>query len=417
MNHREKFSINHQKETAITPEVIQKLFFDEAKSAVLKLGLELLKNDVEELCGRPFERKHDHGHYRGGSAPTSIVMNGSKVPTTRPRVKNKNGFEVELPTLGKLQSRDLLDEQMFDRIVRGVSTRNYDEVVDGFSDRLGVSKSSVSRAFIRASQKSLNAINEANLDAYEFSVLLIDGTHFDGKCVVAAVGITSGGVKIPLGLKEGTTENAEVVKDLISSFRDRNFKMAGTRILALTDGGKALRSALKHFFGENLLVQRCWIHKLRNLKEYIPEEHHNRLFWRMKKVMALNTFKDAEKELEALRAWLAELSVEAENSLKEAGPDLLTLHKLGITGELRKSLYTTNIIESLFSVVKNQTKKVKNWKYHPKLKAKIPRDKILRWVASAIAHHQKKMKRIRGYRDLEKLTVILNSVDQFKMIA
>lgn len=416
MNYKERLRLTHHPEDkGLTPEAIQEIFRSKARDAILNLGAELLKEEVFSLCGKPFERK-TLGYYRGGSAPTSIVVGGAKLQALRPRVKNYAGEEVSLPTLQKMQDRDLLDDQMLEKILRGVSTRNYSGVIDGITEKLGTSKSSVSRSFKRASQKNLDEVNEADLSKYEFVALVLDGSFFGEKTVVVAVGITRLGDKIPLGLKEGHTENARVVKDLLASIVRRGFRGAAKNMLALTDGSKALRSALLSFFGETLFIQRCWIHKFRNIKDYLPKDQHSALKWRMKKMMCLNSFMEAKKEYDRLKAWLGEISIEAENSLLEAGEDLLTLHRLGVTGELRKSLYTTNLIESIFGRVKEKTSRVKNWGYHPKLKEKIPRDKTLRWAATMIKDHRKKLRKIRGVTQIEsQLVASLNDVDQLRL--
>src|SRR6185437_4062521 len=148
------------------------------------------------------------------------------------------------------------------------------------AEKTGVAKSSVSRAFKRASKKDLDAINNADLADYRFVAILIDGTGVGGTTKAIAVGVTDDSQKIPLGLREGDTENASVVKDLLTSIIARNFTLATSRLLAVLDGGKALRSAVKAIWGDAVLIQRCWIHKLRNIKDYIPEVNHGQLWKR-----------------------------------------------------------------------------------------------------------------------------------------
>jgi putative transposase len=344
-------------------------------------------------------------------------VDGAKIPLTRPRVRGQDGAEVYLPILEKLRDQDLYDEQIAARLISGVSTRNYKSIVDAFSKKTGISKSSVSRAFIKASQKDLDAINCADLSPHKFIAIFVDGTNFSDKLAVVAIGITTKCEKIPLGLREGTTENAEIIKDLLASIVERGFTLAGHRILAVLDGGKALKSAIKGLWGDSVVIQRCWIHKLRNLKEYIPKENHGQLHGRMKKVMSLNSFDAAKTELRRMKEWLETLSFDAAKSLDECGLDLLTVHQLGVTGELRKSLSSTNIIESLIGVSKRKTGRVTNWKYHPKQKINISRDKVLRWLASAIASHRPKMRCLRGFRNVSTFIENLNNIDQLKLSA
>lgn len=375
---------------------IQKMMAERSKRAVAALGLELLEQEVEALCGARFSRKSDGQFYRGGSAPTSLLVDGAWQEGSRPRVRDGAGREVQLDTLAKLQDRDLCDARMRERLMAGVTGRNYDEVVDAFSKKTGISKSAVSEAFIRVSKKDLDAINGGDLSAYRFVALMIDGTIVDGRTVVAAIGVTSGSQKIPVGLVEGDSENAEVVKTLLSSMRDRNFTFAAAKLLAVLDGSKALKCALRALWGDAVVVHRCYIHKARNLCEYMPKRAHAEIYSRLKRIMSLNSYSAAKHEYELFARYLGSMSFDAEKSLREAGDELLTLHALGVIGDLRLSLASTNIIENLMGGIKDKTRRVKNWKPHPKSKHRIPRDRLLRWVASAILRQMKKMKRVRG---------------------
>jgi transposase-like protein len=373
---------------ALEPSAIQSVLLERAKQAALAMAVALLEQDAEALCGVPYERKRPGQGYRGGHEQTSVVVEGAKYGIRRPRVRKANR-EEELPTLAKLQQQDLLDEQMRQRMVLGVSMRNYEQVIKGYSEKLGVSHSSVSRAFVRASQKDLDSINEGKLDAYSCVALMVDSLEIGGRTVVAALGITAEMEKIPVGLREGDTENSEVIKDLLTAMQERGFTLHCERLLAVIDGAKALKKALRNVFGERVVIQRCWLHKERNLRAYLPERVHGTLHWRLKKLMTLNSLSEARKELAALREWVAKLSADTAASLDEVGEELLTLHTLGITGELRKSLASTNLIESLFAVVREKIHRVKNWKSQRS-------KQILRWVASSIVAHRTKMRRVRG---------------------
>ena len=404
------FNNNNQAEvvslfSGLNPETIQEVLLDRCRLAALAFGSALLDDDVERLCGAAFSRKEPGMNWRGGSEDSSIVVGSQKVSIKRPRVRNEQG-EVELPVLKKLRSQDLLDQKMREKMILGVSSRKYEKVIDGYSRNLGVSKSSVSRAFVRASARCLSEINESDLSKHEFIGIMIDGTYVGGRMIVVALGITSELEKVPLGLKDGNTESAEVVKELLHAVQERGFKLHCDYLLAIIDGGKALPKALKEVFGKKVLIQRCWIHKHRNIKEYIPERYHHELLSKLKRLMGLKRFEEARKEMTKLRTWLLSISYDAATSLDEAGEDLLTLHKLGIDGELRKSLYSTNPIESLFSVVKEKIRRVKNWKSHKSAQT-------LRWVASAMLDHKKtKMRKLRGQNQRFALISALNeSVD------
>lgn len=396
---------------------VQKMLLTRAKNSVLELAIELLEQDMEMLCGKKFSRKEDDLCHRGGNEVSSLFVDGAKYPIRKPRA-NKDGVEVQLPTFEKLRDRDLLDTQILERLMKGISSRNYEDVIASFSEKMGVSKSSVSRAFQRASKKHLEDLNSSDLSAHNFVAILIDGTGFGEQTLVVAMGITDDNQKVPLGLVAGNTENAGVVKDLLTSVVDRGFDFNTKRILVVVDGGKALKSAVRSLWGDNALIQRCWIHKLRNIKDYIPEVNHGQLWRRMKRMMGLNSYKMAQKEYKSLADWLYTINSDAKKSLDEAGEELLTVHSLEVTGTFKKVLTTTNLIESLIGVVKSKTGRVKNWEYHPKTKSKVERDKALRWAATAIQVHRNKMRRVYGgKKQMDSLMNTLNKVDTLKLSA
>jgi transposase-like protein len=329
-------------------------------------------------------------------------VGGEKVAVTRPRVRGAGG-EVELQTLCRLQDQEIFDDEIKNRMVRGVSTRNYEPVVKSWSKKLSISKTTVSRAFVRSSRKDLEKLNTQDLSGHEFIALMVDGVEIGGRSVVVVLGITNTCEKVPLGLREGDTENSVVIKDLLTSIRDRGFRQHTDRILAVTDGAKAIKKALKDVFGDRVTVQRCWIHKLRNLQKYIPSRLHKQLWWRMKKLMNLKSIADAKTDLASLITWLSEISIEAESSMKEVGMELLTVHEFDVQGELRKSLYSTNPIESLIFGIRHRLSRVKNWKGSKR------KDQIQRWMASSILAHQTKMRRLKGHKHAEKLIMKLKT--------
>lgn len=381
---------------------VQAQLMEDCRNAALSFARALMEDEVERLAGKRFSHKLQSQCHRGGTDQTRIVVGGEKVSVTRPRVRNQEG-EVELSTLERLQDQDIFDEEVRDRMVLGVASRNYEPAIKSWSKKLSVSKSNVSRAFIRASRKDLEKLNTQDLSSHEFIALMIDGVEIAERSLVVVLGITQNCEKIPLGLREGDTENSVVIKDLLTSIRDRNFRLHTDRILAVIDGAKAIKKALKDVFGDTVVIQRCWLHKLRNLQKYIPKHLHKQLWWRMKKLMNLKSFEEAKKELASLVTWLSEISIEAENSIREVGHELLTVHELKINGELRKSLYTTNPIESLIFGIRHRLSRVKNWKSSTK------KDQIQRWFASSILAHQKKMRRLRGYNQVNVLITNLKT--------
>ena len=389
---------------------IQAVMEEQAKRAALAFGLELLELDTLELCGERYRHLEGREYWRYGTEETSILVGGARQRVRRPRVRGADG-EAELPSLKKLRDQDLLDGEMKEKMLLGVSTRNYSEAIEGYKGKFGDSKSSVSRAFDRASKKDLDAINHSDLSQYSFIGLVLDGLEIKARTVIAAVGVTHELEKIPLGLIDGSSENSKVVTDLLQSLLERGFTRHCERLLCVLDGSKALSKAVRDVFGDAVLIQRCWFHKLRNLEGYLPQEKHQELHHRMNRMMNLDRYKDAKEELRKLRDWLMQTSEQAANSLDEAGGELLTLHRLGVPLALRKSLDSTNIIESLFSVVRQKLHNVKNWN------SSNPNRKM-QWIASAMLHHKKKMRKLRGMKHCDLLVQALGvKVDQQKISA
>jgi transposase-like protein len=294
---------------------------------------------------------------------------------------------------------------MHKAMLAGVSSRNYDKVIEGYGEKFGVAKSSVSRAFVRASQKDLEAINGASLSEYRFVAITIDSFDVYGRAMVMAMGVTADMQKVPLGLKEGDSENSEVVKDLLATINERGFTTDSQFFLAILDGSKALKKAVRAAFGDNALIQRCWIHKLRNLKKYVPDKLHGTLHWRMKRLMSIISFDDAIKELQNFARWLSEVSHGALESFEEAGKDLLTLHFIGVSGELRKSLSTTNMIEALIEKVRTKMHRIKRGRSSP--------TQALRWSAAAVRLSQKSFRRLRGGK--AQAAALVASLQNFKL--
>jgi transposase-like protein len=210
---------------------VQTKLMESCRDAALAFGVELLNQEVEKLCGSKFSHKTQGQFWRGGSDKTRIVVGGEKIQIPRPRVRGEDG-EVELSSLLQLQDQDIFDEEIRDRMMLGVSTRNYQPVMKSWAKKLSTSKSNVSRAFIKASRKDLERINTSDLSCYEFVALMIDGVHIAERTIIVVLGITNDCQKVPIGIREGDTENSEVVRDLLTSIRDRNFKQHTARLLA-----------------------------------------------------------------------------------------------------------------------------------------------------------------------------------------
>ncbi len=240
-------------------------------------------------------------------------------------------------------------------------------------------------------QKSLEAIQSRNLSQESFVALMIDGIEFSKRTVICVLGITSEGKKMILGLREGSTENAVIVTDLLQNLIERGLPQDSKKLF-VTDGSKALRKSINDVFGQNSLVQRCIHHKERNILSYLPKEKHLEFKRRWKKLHGLEDYESAKKEHDSLLKWLKKISSEASESLKEAHLETLTVLRLKTPPLLRKTLSSTNPIESAFSIVRQQTGRVKNWKKNPR--------QISLWVAASLLHVEKKFRTIRGHKQI-----------------
>lgn len=388
-------------------EEIRTLIRAKLEGSMLATFYEMMNDELLMMCGDRFSRKGDQKYHRGGSVAGSIYVHGQRTPVQRPRVRGENR-EIELKSYSTLRDRDVISDEVMNTLMHGVSTRDYDYVIDKISQNSGLPRSSVSDAFKKASQKDLDKINGRSLAAHKFVVLMIDGIEFAGTTVVVALGVPLIGPKVLLGLIEGASENAQVCKDLLTSLIERGFSFDG-RILVVIDGAKALKKAVHDVFGNKAEIARCRVHKMRNVLEYLSKSYHAEARRRLNAAWAMNSYAAAKPEMIKTLRWLENISISAANSLEEGLEETLTLHRLEIPEALRKSLISTNIIESVFSIVRTRTARVKNWK-----KGK---NQISRWAAAGLLLAEKRIRRIRGYKHLPLLIEKLNNIDLLKEVA
>jgi len=360
----------------------------------------LLEDEIGQLCGEPHtyglpgREATRHGGQRGW-----VTVDGQKVPIARPRARYTDGRgEVPLERYRQLQSRHRLQETMFRRMMHGVSERNYEAVVDKVRQTFGVKRTSVSRAFVAAAADRVKELCERRWDGVRFIALIIDGKGFAGEMMVAAMGITADGTKHMLGLRQGASENAQVCKELLESLWERGVRTDVLTLLVL-DGAKALRAAAASVFGKNALVQRCQVHKRRNVKEHLAKEYWAELDRRLNN--AYYEESDYDRALLLLKqtaSWLTGINPDAAASLREGMAETLTVVRLGVHERLRKTLANTNVIESAFSVAEQVTGRVKRWR---------PGDMRWRWCAAGLLHAEQRFRRVDGYRHIAKLLVKL----------
>ena len=362
--------------------------------AIIDMIYALFEEELLGLCGKRHARGRDKRYYRAGSDRGSVLAQGQKLRVRKPRVKGIEGSDIKLKSYSSLQSYDIICDKVLNYAMRGVSSRNYSELLDDIVGGTGLSKSTVSRAFNKSSRKSLESLNGRDLSKNKFSAIMIDGVVFGSRTVVVSLGITDEGKKLVLGLREGHTENWEVCKDLLESLIARGLCEAKPYLFVI-DGSRSLRKAIDRVFGERAAVQRCIHHKERNVLSYLPQERHLEFKRRWKMLHGFNDYSSSQREYNNLLSWLSRINHAAFTSLKEAGMETLTTIKLKVSPLLRRTLSSTNPIESAFSIVRDKVSRVKNWRSSA--------DQVMRWAAVSLVEAEKKFRAIKGYKDLNTL--------------
>jgi putative transposase len=363
----------------------------------------LMEAEVDEVVGpkgkwNPDRVAKRHGHERG-----SMTLGGRRVEVERPRVRTADD-EHELPvrTYEYFADRDPLTRAVMDRMLAGVSTRKYKVVGEPVGDHVedassSTSKSTVSELFIERTRTALGELMSRQLDDVRLAVMMLDGLDVADRTHVVALGISTEGVKIPLGLWEGSTENATLVSMLLADLVDRGLD-PDQAILFVIDGGKALRKAIKDVFGEHALVHRCHRHKERNVTDLLPERDRPNILVRIRGAWSLSDHHLARERLELLASELDRTWPDAAASLREGMDDTLTLMRLGIGGQLAKTLSSTNPCESMIEIVRYTQRNVKRWH---------DGDMRKRWTAAGMLVAEQQFRRIIGYRDLAKLVIAI----------
>jgi len=290
--------------------------------------------------------------------------------------------------------------------MNGISTRKYKTILPEMAETVGVSKSNVSREFVEASEQTLKELCERRFDDKDILIVYIDGIQFGQVHVIAALGVDSQGYKHVLGLREGASENATVVKDLLTDLVDRGLD-ANRRRLFVIDGSKALRKGINEVFGSDNPIQRCRNHKIRNVLGYLPDERKGDVQAAMKAAFKLEANKGIAK-LKKLAEWLSREYPSAAGSLLEGLEEMFTINRLGLPKSLRRCLSSTNVIESPYSGVRQKTGRVRRWR---------DGQMVLRWTASALLSIEKRMRRIMGYQQLWILEAALNELNEEKSVA
>jgi len=360
------------------------------RQAGLRVMELLMEEEVRERVGERSQPQPDRTASRWGKERGFCVVMGQKVPIDRPRVRTTDDQEVRLGSYEMFHRGEPLTETVWAKLMLGLSTRKYGRAVREFAEAYGLEKSAISEHFIEASREKLQEMMERRLDKMRFCVLLIDATPFAGQQMVAALGISQDGRKTILGIRQGATENATVVGELLGDLMNRGLDFAELRLYVL-DGGKALHAAVKKYAGESAPIQRCQVHKRRNVLDHLTDEQKPLVAKKLNAAYALEDYDAAQQALHTLHRELMDLNPSAARSLGEGLEETLTVHRLHVPPQLRKTLASTNVIESAFSIVERVCANVKRWHAG---------DQRERWVGSGLLVAQKQFRRVQGHKQI-----------------
>jgi len=377
------------------------------REAGLALMSLVMEEEVRHLAGERHQQHEGRRAHRWGQEDGYCVIDGQKVPIRRTRLRTKDKREQRLGSYELFQRSGALQQGVWDKMMRGLSTRNYRAVVKEFSTAYGVEKSALSENFIEASREKVKQLMERPLGELRLCAVLIDGTPFKDRQMIVALGIACDGRKTVLGLREGATENATVVGALLSDLLERGLDFSTPRLYVL-DGGKALHTAVRRHAGEAAFIQRCQVHKKRNVIDHLPEEHKGDVRRKLQSAYAMADYADAKRALERLHHELMHLNPSAARSLEEGLEETLTVYKLRVPDQLRRTLSCTNVIESAFSIVETVCRNVKRWREG---------DQIERWVGSGLLVAEQQFRKVIGFRQIPLLLSSMTNAVSHKPIA
>lgn len=361
---------------------------------------ELLDDEVRSLAGERYSRDKPHnGRYsRWGSNPGSVRIGEDKVRIDVPRVYDHETYTNKgLDSYNELRNIEPDEDKLLRGILFGLSTNDYQGVVNNFTDSFGLSRSSVSRRFIEASTEAVKEFSERDLSSYNFIAMMIDGKYLAKEQMVIALGITVEGDKIPLGFIQTNTENARSIKQLLTDIVSRGFKYE-EGLLCCIDGAKGIRKALEDVFGKEAIVQRCQWHKRENVLSYLKDSDKEKYRKKLSNAYSTEDYHGAMYKLESIIDELKPINIYASNSLKEGLEETLTIHRMGLKASFGKSFSTTNIIENLNSQLRKYIGRVKYWKTS---------DQRQRWVACALLEVEKRMRKVDNYSNLYEMKLAI----------
>jgi putative transposase len=363
----------------------------------------MFEAEITDAAGDKGKHNPDRSAVRHGSGKGSVVLGGRRVEVSRPRARTMDGHEVPLGSYAQFAADDLLSQVVMERMLAGVATRRHARIAepvgkDVLATASATSRSAVSRRFVRETETALAELLARDLSEHDIKVLMIDGEHLADRCVVVALAITADGSKLPVGLWEGATENKTVVTALLADLVSRGLS-AEDGLLVVLDGAKALSAAVKTVFGAKAAVQRCTLHKRRNIADHLPDKEKA---WVDAKLVRAFNHADPEQGLlnaRHLASLLDKTYPGAASSLREGLEEMFTVSRLGIDGRLAKTLTTSNPVDSMISIARTTNRNVKNWR---------DGHMVLRWTAAGMLNAERSFRRVKGYKQMPQLIAALH---------
>ncbi len=357
---------------------------------------QILEEEVKHLSGERYshQKPHDGQYSRYGFNPGSVNIGGKKLKVDVPKVRDDtDGSFRSLESYRELKKLDGFDEQTMKGVLHGLSTRDYAGVIDHLEEGFGLSKSSVSAKFIRASEECLKEFEERDISEHKLVAVFIDGKYLMRQQMVIVLGITEAGEKVVLGFVQTTTENSKSIGELFVKLKERGMRYE-EGLLFIIDGSKGLKKAIEQQFGGKAIIQRCTWHKRENILSYLGEDLHDEIKKEYHGALEQTTYKQAKEAMEGLIKKLKKINLQAGRSLEEGLEELLTLHKLEVNENFSVSFSTTNCIESLNSQLKKYVGRVTNWSSSPQR---------YRWVATALMKIETRMRKVDNFKQIKEL--------------
>ncbi len=363
----------------------------------------MLEAEVTAVTGPKGRHNPERVAVRHGTGKGSVTLGGRRVEVSRPRARTVDGHEVPLEAYAQFAAQDLLGQVVLERMLAGVATRRHARIAEPLGEDVlegarSTGRSAVSRQFVKQTETALAELLARDLSEQDIKVLMLDGEHMAGRCVIVALAITGDGRKLPVGLWDGATENKTVVRSMLADLVSRGLS-AENGLLVVIDGAKALRAAVGEVFGDLAVVQRCTLHKRRNVADHLPDKEKA---WVDAKLVKAFNHPDPElglRNAKHLAGLLEQAHPGAAASMREGLEEMFTISRLGIDGRLAKTLVTSNPVESMISIARTTNRNVTRWR---------DGHMVLRWTAAGMLNAERSFRRIKGYKQMPQLVAALH---------